>query len=140
VEFDILYGQGISRSGDVIDLATDLNLVEKSGAWFSFQGERIGQGRDNSRTYLEQHPDILDKVESLLLAKHNIQRTSITAAGEAEKAEKGEKNEKGERATSSPPAKGASASSATAPSTPAKGPNSGAASAAATRPVTKGAN
>ena len=137
VEFDILYGQGISRAGDVLDLASEANVVEKSGAWFSFQGERIGQGRDNSRTYLEQHPDILDKIESLLLAKHNIQRTSITASGEAEKSEK---SEKGERATSSPPAKGASASTATTPSTPTMGPNSGGASAAATRPVTKGAN
>jgi recombination protein RecA len=139
VEFDILYGQGISRAGDVLDLASEANVVEKSGAWFSFQGERIGQGRDNSRTYLEQHPEILDKVESLLLAKHNIQRTSITAAGEAEKAEKGEKNEKGERAAS-PSAKSASSSSASAPATPTKGPNSGGAAATATRPVTKGAN
>ena len=56
VEFDILYGQGISRSGDVIDMAADANIVQKSGAWFSFDGERIGQGRDNARTYLEQHP------------------------------------------------------------------------------------
>ena len=64
VEFDILYGQGISRAGDVIDLATEVDIVEKSGAWFSFQGERIGQGRENARTYLEQHPDMLDKIES----------------------------------------------------------------------------
>ena len=56
VEFDILYGQGISRSGDVLDLATELGIVEKSGAWFSFQGERIGQGRENAKAYLEQHP------------------------------------------------------------------------------------
>ena len=56
VEFDILYGQGISHSGDVIDLAVEANIVEKSGAWFSFQGERIGQGRENARTFLEQHP------------------------------------------------------------------------------------
>ena len=49
VEFDILYGQGISRSGDIIDLATDLGIVEKSGAWFSFDGERIGQGRENAQ-------------------------------------------------------------------------------------------
>ena len=64
VEFDILYGQGISRSGDVLDLASDLNLVEKSGAWFSYQGERIGQGRENAKTYLEQHPELLDKLEN----------------------------------------------------------------------------
>src|SRR5678810_426814 len=53
VEFDILYGQGVSRSGEVIDLAVEAGIVEKSGAWFSFQGERIGQGRENARSYLE---------------------------------------------------------------------------------------
>src|SRR5271154_1337597 len=68
VEFDILYGQGISRSGDVIDLASDLNLVEKSGAWYSFGGERIGQGRENAKAYLEQHPDVMDKLQAPLLA------------------------------------------------------------------------
>jgi recombination protein RecA len=74
VEFDILYGQGISRAGDVLDLATDLNLVEKSGAWFSFSGERIGQGRENAKTYLEAHPDMMDKLEQLVLDKHGIKR------------------------------------------------------------------
>jgi recombination protein RecA len=74
VEFDILYGQGISRSGDIIDLASDLGLVEKSGAWYSFGGERIGQGRENAKVYLEQHPEIMDKLESLILSKHGIKR------------------------------------------------------------------
>jgi recombination protein RecA len=125
VEFDILYGQGISRAGDVLDLASDANVVEKSGAWFSFQGERIGQGRENARAYLEQHPDLLDKVEALLLAKHNIQRRSFLATGE---------NDKSERPSPSP----TKASSANASPTPAttKGPNSGGASTA--RPVAKG--
>jgi recombination protein RecA len=82
VEFDILYGQGISRAADVLDLASEADVVEKSGAWFSFQGERIGQGRDNARTYLEQHPAILDKIEALLLAKHGIQRGTIVAPEE----------------------------------------------------------
>jgi recombination protein RecA len=82
VEFDILYGQGISRAGDVLDLASDQGIVEKSGAWFSFGGERIGQGRENSRTFLEQHPAVLDKVESLLLAKHGITRV-VAPAGDA---------------------------------------------------------
>jgi len=72
VEFDILYGQGISHTGDVLDLATEGNVVEKSGAWFSFQGERIGQGRENARSYLEQHPATLAKIEHLVLAKHGI--------------------------------------------------------------------
>jgi recombination protein RecA len=77
VEFDILYGQGISRSGDIIDLATDLNLVEKSGAWFSFGGDRIGQGRENAKAYLEQHVDVMDKLEALILAKHGIKRNGV---------------------------------------------------------------
>ena len=80
VEFDILYGQGISRSGDVIDLASDLNLVEKSGAWYSFGGERIGQGRENAKAYLDQHPEVMDKLEGLILAKHGIKRSPAGAA------------------------------------------------------------
>ena len=80
VEFDILYGQGISHSGDVLDLATEANIVEKSGAWFSFQGERIGQGRENARTYLEQHPPVLEKIEAAVLAKHGISRKVGKAA------------------------------------------------------------
>jgi recombination protein RecA len=124
VEFDILYGQGISRAGDVLDLASEADVVEKSGAWFSFQGDRIGQGRENARGYLEQHPDVLDKIEALLLAKHNIQRRSFTATGE----------ERTERPPT-PAAKGSSASASSAPS-PTKGPNSSGGPAA--RPVAKG--
>jgi recombination protein RecA len=74
VEFDILYGHGISHTGDVIDLATEANIVEKSGAWFSYQGERIGQGRENARSYLEQHPQVLDRIETAVLAKYGIAR------------------------------------------------------------------
>jgi recombination protein RecA len=80
VEFDILYGQGISRAADVLDLAAEGGIVEKSGAWFSFGGERIGQGRENARVYLEQHPEQLEKIERLLLAKHGIQRAGAPAA------------------------------------------------------------
>jgi recombination protein RecA len=85
VEFDILYGQGISHTGDLIDIASEMNIVEKSGSWFSFEGERIGQGRENARTYIEQHPEVGEKIEQLVLAKHNIRRTgngsnSATAA------------------------------------------------------------
>jgi recombination protein RecA len=82
VEFDILYGQGISRAADVLDLASEVGVIEKSGAWFSFQGERIGQGRENGRTYLEQHPQVLDKIEALLLAKHGITRATAAPAEE----------------------------------------------------------
>jgi recombination protein RecA len=62
-EFDILYGEGISREGDLVDLAVGLNLVEKSGAWFSFGGERIGQGRENARLFVRDHPDVRRKIE-----------------------------------------------------------------------------
>ncbi|MGH9395955.1 MAG: recombinase RecA [Terriglobia bacterium] len=63
-EFDIMYGEGISKEGDLIDLAAGLNIVEKSGSWFSFTGERIGQGRDNARQYLKDNDAVRVKVES----------------------------------------------------------------------------
>ncbi len=68
VEFDILYGEGISREGDVLDLAVDRNIVEKSGAWYSYGKERIGQGRENARVYLREHPEALAEIESSLRA------------------------------------------------------------------------
>src|SRR3954466_16099432 len=74
VEFDILYGQGISREGDLLDLAVENNLIEKSGAWFSYGGERIGQGRENSRDFLKLHPEILKDVEARLYQKFGIVR------------------------------------------------------------------
>jgi recombination protein RecA len=83
VEFDILYGQGISRSGDLVDLASEFGIIEKSGAWFSFGGDRIGQGRENAKTYLEQHPEVMDKIEAMVLAKHGIKRAGAAAAAAA---------------------------------------------------------
>ena len=67
VEFDILYGEGISRTGDVLDLAVDKGIVDKSGAWFSYGGDRIGQGRENSRIFLNEHPDMLAEIEAKLM-------------------------------------------------------------------------
>lgn len=66
-EFDIMYGKGISKSGDVLDCAVDAKIIEKAGSWYSFDGNRIGQGRENVKKYLEENPDILDQVEGLLL-------------------------------------------------------------------------
>ncbi len=83
VEFDILYGQGISRSGDIVDLASELGIIEKSGAWFSFGSERIGQGRENAKSYLEQHPEIMDKIEQTILTKHGVKRV-LPAANSAQ--------------------------------------------------------
>lgn len=63
-EVDIVYGEGISREGSLVDVAVEYNIMEKSGAWYSFQGERLGQGRENVKEYLKQHPEIADALES----------------------------------------------------------------------------
>jgi recombination protein RecA len=65
-EFDILYGEGISREGELLDLAVDKNVVDKSGAWFSFQGERLGQGRENARQFLKDNHEYRGRVELAL--------------------------------------------------------------------------
>lgn len=64
--FDILYGEGISREGEIIELGVEHNMIEKSGAWYSYQGERIGQGKDNARVYLKEHPEIAQTIEQKL--------------------------------------------------------------------------
>ncbi len=61
-EFDIMFGKGISREGDVIDLAANLNIIQKSGAWYAYEGEKIGQGRENAKQYLAEHPEVFDTV------------------------------------------------------------------------------
>jgi recombination protein RecA len=71
-EFDILYGEGISREGDLIDLGVDKGLLEKSGTWISFGGERMGQGRENARVFLKENKDIRDKLETALRKKLDI--------------------------------------------------------------------
>ncbi len=71
-EFDILYGEGISREGDVLDLAVVHNIVEKSGAWYSYDGERIGQGRENVRGFLKDHPDVFTKLDTQVRQKLGI--------------------------------------------------------------------
>ena len=71
-EFDILYGEGISREGDLIDLGVEKGVLEKSGTWISFGGERLGQGRENARVFLKEHADVRGKIENLLRKKMNI--------------------------------------------------------------------
>jgi recombination protein RecA len=78
VEFDIMYGEGISREGDLVDLGAECNAVEKSGAWFAFDGERIGQGRENAKQFLREHADIAKKIEGKILAHHGVRRESGT--------------------------------------------------------------
>jgi recombination protein RecA len=65
-EFDIIYGKGINKTGDILDCAVEANLLEKSGAWYAYKGERIGQGRENAKTFLENHPEIVAEIEAKL--------------------------------------------------------------------------
>ena len=74
IEFDIMYGVGISREGDLLDLAVIDNTVEKSGSWFSFEGERIGQGREQAKDFLKEHPEIASKIEAQILARAGVKR------------------------------------------------------------------
>lgn len=68
-EFDILYGQGISKEGNILDVAVNLDIIQKSGAWFSFEGERLGQGRDNVRKYMQDNPDFTKDIEEMVREK-----------------------------------------------------------------------
>jgi len=76
VEFDIMYGQGISREGDLLDLGSENNIVEKSGAWFAYGGERIGQGRENAKEFLHSHPEVYNAIEKKVLEHFGIVRAA----------------------------------------------------------------
>ena len=86
-EFEILYGEGISREGELIDLGVEHGLLQKSGAWYSYDGDRIGQGKDNARNFLKESPDIADKIDAALRAKLLPKQQAETAETAAEVAE-----------------------------------------------------
>jgi recombination protein RecA len=97
-EFDILYGEGISKEGDVLDLAVTHNIVEKSGAWYSFGGERIGQGRENTRTFLKENKDVYSRIDAELrkrlgigAAKADVPEAPAGGAAEAKEVVRGRK-------------------------------------------------
>ncbi len=71
-EFDIMFGKGISKVGDIVDLAADVDIINKSGAWYSYGDNRIGQGRENAKTYLLEHPEIMEEVEAKVRAHYNL--------------------------------------------------------------------
>ena len=73
----MLYGEGISRESSLIDLATERDLIQKSGSWFSYGGERIGQGRDNVRIFLKNHPDVCDEIEQKIREEFNAGRLNV---------------------------------------------------------------
>ena len=80
-EFDIMFGKGISREGDVLDLAADANIVEKSGSWYAYKGAKIGQGRENAKQYLAQNPLICEEIENQVRELHGLEAQHV-AAGE----------------------------------------------------------
>ena len=69
-ELDIMFGEGISRVGDILDLATNLNIVNKSGAWFAYEGNKIGQGRENAKTFLKDNPAVCEEIENKVRARY----------------------------------------------------------------------
>ena len=83
-EFDIMFGKGISKEGDVLDLAVNLNIIVKAGAWFSYNDAKIGQGRENAKIYLSQHPDIMAEVENKVRAHYNLPLKDVEPTAEAE--------------------------------------------------------
>jgi recombination protein RecA len=97
-EFDIMFGKGISRSGDVIDLATELKVIDKSGAWYSYNGERIGQGRDNARNYLEEHSHLLVDIEAKVFELKGLKRQGQLTAGVSDEKPNGKGEGKREKA------------------------------------------
>ena len=80
-EFDIMYGKGISREGDVLDLATKMNIVQKSGAWFAYNGSKLGQGRENSKAYLAEHRELLEEIENKVREAFHLQEVAVGKAG-----------------------------------------------------------
>lgn len=81
-EFDIMFGQGISKEGDILDLAANIGVINKSGAWYAYNGEKIGQGRENAKTFLREHPEIRDEVEGKVREYYNLDGGKETAGQE----------------------------------------------------------
>jgi len=83
-EFDIMFGEGISTVGDILDLAASINIVNKSGAWYAYKGEKIGQGRENAKQYLKDNPAVCDEIEEQIRAHFSLNGEDATAEGEEE--------------------------------------------------------
>ena len=77
VEFDIIFGYGISREGDVVDLGADMGIIEKAGTWYSYGESRIGQGRENAKDYLKKHPDVMKEIEGKILAQVELKKGEV---------------------------------------------------------------
>lgn len=110
-EFDIMFGKGISREGDVLDLAAELDLINKSGAWYAYNGEKIGQGRENAKGYLAEHPEIMEELDAKIREHYNL-------SGKVEAVEvKGEEEEEPKSAKTTRARAGKTAAKAAEPKT-----------------------
>ena len=78
-EFDIMFGKGISREGDILDLAANINIINKSGAWYAYEGNKIGQGRENAKLYLREHPEIMQEVDRKVREHYGLIQGEVTA-------------------------------------------------------------
>ncbi|WP_374304366.1 recombinase RecA [Ferrovibrio sp.] len=87
VDFDIMYGEGISKTGELIDLGVKANVVDKSGAWFSFDSQRIGQGREQAKVFLKENPEVAEKIEAAIKANSGIVAAAIDAGADASETE-----------------------------------------------------
>ena len=81
-DFDIMYGEGISREGSIVDIGTEMEIITKAGAWYSYNGERLGQGRENVKEYLKLHPEMANVLEQLIRANMNAVATAAVAEEE----------------------------------------------------------
>jgi len=86
-EFDVLYGEGISREGEIIEIGAQLNFVEKAGSWYSYNGEKIGQGKDNAREFLKENPKIAQEIEDKIRANSSTLSEAMTAPQETDETE-----------------------------------------------------
>jgi recombination protein RecA len=84
VEFDIMYGSGISKVGELVDLGSKAGIIEKSGSWFSYDNQRIGQGRENAKAFLTENPDLAAKIEAAVRANAGILGTALATAEKAD--------------------------------------------------------
>lgn len=92
-EFDIMFGEGISKEGDILDLAVEHQIINKSGAWFSYEGSKIGQGRENAKNYLRQNPEVCKEVEHKVRVACHLEEEDASAEKETENTKKEEEKQ-----------------------------------------------
>ena len=94
VVVDIMYGKGISQTGELVDMASDLDIIKKSGAWYSYGSDRIGQGRENAKAYLVDHPDVFNEIDGLVREHYGIpkveRKEAVTAKAKGDNKEQGD--------------------------------------------------